>query len=156
MRVNIILIHRTARLDETVYSCKSCVHPCLQSRIGSIVYPTRFHTNNCFYCMNVLEEFHPKEWYFDLQCQDLIPVLHEWAARASYTTASPVVTQFPGHTCMDRLSTERSVDSQASLVIHIFGSFYSFDMSSIGVCITRHWQMSGCLLQKLNYINSEQ
>ena len=48
------------------------------------------------------------------------------AARAQYTTASPIATHFPEHGCMKNLTTERIFDSQATLVIDVLGLF--FDM----------------------------
>ena len=48
---------------------------------------------------------------------------------------------------MDDLKTERSFDSQATLAFDMLGLF---DMLSIGVCTTRHWQPSGRLMQELN------
>ena len=60
----------------------------------------------------------------------------------------PVATQFPGHECMDDLTTERSFGSQATWVIYV--SFLFFDMLSMGVCTTRHWHTSGRLVQELN------
>ena len=42
-----------------------------------------------------------------VQCRHLIPALNAWAARAYYTTARPIATQFPGHGCMDDFATER-------------------------------------------------
>ena len=83
-----------------------------------------------------------------IQCQHLIPALNAWAARAEYTTAHPIATQFPGHGCMYDLTTERSFDSQAMWVINVFD--FLFDMIYMGVCTTRHWQMSGRLVQELN------
>ena len=43
----------------------------------------------------------------NIQCRHLIPVLNAWAARAYYTTARPIDTQFHGHGCMDYLKIER-------------------------------------------------
>ena len=63
-------------------------------------------------------------------------------------TARPIVTQFLGHGCMNDLTTERSFDSQATCVIDAICLF--FDMLSMGVCTTRHWQTSGRLVQELN------
>ena len=42
-----------------------------------------------------------------VQCRHLIPALNAWAARANYTTARPIDTQFPGHGCVDYLQIER-------------------------------------------------
>ena len=58
---------------------------------------------------------------WDLQCQHLIPAQNAWAARAYYTTASPITTQCSRHGGMDDLTTERSFDLQATLVIYAFG-----------------------------------
>ena len=60
----------------------------------------------------------------DLQYQHLIPALNAWAARAQYTNASPIATQFPGHGRMNNLTTEFSFDSQATLVIDVIGLFF--------------------------------
>ena len=51
---------------------------------------------------------------------------------------------------MDDLTTGRSFDSQATCtqVIDMIGSF--FEMLSMGVCTTRHWQTSSRLVQELN------
>ena len=46
------------------------------------------------------------------------------------------------------VTTERSLDSQATWVIYVLCHF--FDMLFMGVCTTRHWQTSGRLLQELN------
>ena len=46
-------------------------------------------------------------------------------------TARPIGTQFPGQGCMDDLTTERSVSSQATWVIDVLGLF--FDFLSMGV-----------------------
>ena len=77
-----------------------------------------------------------------LQCRHSIPALF---ARALYTAARPIATQFPWHGRMDDLTNERSFDSQATWVIDVLGLL--FDMA---VCITRHWQTSGRLMQELN------
>ena len=55
---------------------------------------------------------------------------------------------FPGHGCMDDLTTERSFDSQVVCVIGVLGLL--FDLLSTGVCTTRHWQTSSRLVQELN------
>ena len=52
-----------------------------------------------------------------VQCRHLIPALNAWAACAKYTTACPIATQFPGHGCMDDLTTKRSFDSQTTWVV---------------------------------------
>ena len=54
-----------------------------------------------------------------------------WKIRAVYRTEPPVAAQFPGHGCMDDLTTERSFDSQATWAIEVLG--LSFDISSMGV-----------------------
>ena len=51
-----------------------------------------------------------------------------------------------GHGCMDDVTTERSFDSLATCVIDVLCLF--FDMFSVGVCTTRHWQTSGRLVQE--------
>ena len=63
-------------------------------------------------------------------------------------TAQLIATQFPGHVCMDNLTTGRSFDSHITWVIDVLGLF--FDMSSMGVFTTRHCQTSGRLVQELN------
>ena len=62
-------------------------------------------------------------------------------------TARPIATHFPGHGCMDNLTTERSLDSQAMWACMCFAYFLTL---FIGVCTTWHWQTSGQLLQELN------
>ena len=66
-----------------------------------------------------------------MQCQPLIPALNAWAAGPYYTTARPIAYQFPGHGCMDDLTTERSFVLQARCVIYVLG--LSFGMLSMGV-----------------------
>ena len=83
-----------------------------------------------------------------IQCRHLIPTLNAWAARAVYTTACAIATQFPGLGCMDDLTTKRSFDSQAAWVIDVLGLF--FDMLSMSVCTIGHWQTYGRLVQELN------
>ena len=61
---------------------------------------------------------------------------------------TPACHQFPGHGCTDGLTTERDLDSQATLAIDVFGLY--FEMLSTGVCTTRHWQTTGRLVQELN------
>ena len=51
-------------------------------------------------------------------------------------------TQFSGHRCMDDPKTKRSFDSQATWIMYA--------MFSMGVCTSRHWQMSDRLVQELN------
>ena len=59
--------------------------------------------------------------------------------------------RIPGHGC-----DHRSLTSQLNIALIriLFGSLtclaYFFDMLSMGVCATRHWQMSGRLVQELN------
>ena len=50
----------------------------------------------------------------------------------------PIATQFPGHRCVDDLTTERSFDLRGSFMCLA----YLFDILTMGVCETRHWQMS--------------
>ena len=57
-------------------------------------------------------------------------------------------TQFPGHGFKNDRKTERNVDSQATWVVYVLGLF--FDMLSMGVFPTSHWQISGRLVQELN------
>ena len=59
-----------------------------------------------------------------------------------------LLPQFPGHGCMDDLTTERSFDLQATWVIDVLGKF--FDMLSMGFCTTRRCQTSGRLVQELS------
>ena len=59
----------------------------------------------------------------NIQCRHLIPALNEWAARAKFTTARPIATQFPGHGCMCDVTTERSFVSQAMCVIYVLRLF---------------------------------
>ena len=59
-------------------------------------------------------------------------------------TAHPIATKFAGNGCMDDLTTERSFDSQATWVSTVLDLFV--DMLSMGVCTTRHWQMSSRLV----------
>ena len=60
-----------------------------------------------------------------MQCQNIIPALNAWADQVLYSTACPIATQFPGHGCMNDLSTECSIDSQATWVIDVLGLFYN-------------------------------
>ena len=66
--------------------------------------------------------------HLQLQYQYFMPALIAWAARAEYTTARPIATQFPGHGCMDDLTIERGVDLPAARAYIV----------SLGVCSTRH------------------
>ena len=86
-----------------------------------------------------------------IQCWHLIHVQNVWAARAWYTTARPVVTQFLDHGCMDDLTIKRTFDSQATCVIDVLGLY--FEMLSMGMCTTRHWQISGRLVQWIKCLN---
>ena len=61
-----------------------------------------------------------------LQWRHLIPALNAWAARALYTTARPIVTQFFGHGCINDLKTECSFDSQATSVIDVLGLLFTY------------------------------
>ena len=54
-----------------------------------------------------------------VQCRHLIPALNALAARALYTTARPIATQFPGHGRTDDLTIERRLDWQATWVIGV-------------------------------------
>ena len=56
--------------------------------------------------------------------------------------------KFPKQGCIDDLANERSLDLQATWVLAVTGLF--FDMLSIDVRTTRHWQTSGRLVQELN------
>ena len=44
-----------------------------------------------------------------VQCQHIIPALNAWIAREVYTTARLMATQFPGHGCMNDLTTEKKL-----------------------------------------------
>ena len=55
---------------------------------------------------------------------------------------------FPWAGIHDDLETEGRFDSQATWVIDVLDLF--FDMLSIGVCTSWHWQTSGRLVPKLN------
>ena len=58
-------------------------------------------------------------------------------------------TQLPSsYLGIDDLSTECSFDSQDTWVIDVLALF--LDISSMGVCTTRHWQTSGRLVHELN------
>ena len=70
--------------------------------------------------------------YLDIQCRHSIPALIVWAARAKYNTARPIATQFPGHGCMDDLTTERSLVLQA-LRVSFMCLAYCFYMFFMGV-----------------------
>ena len=78
----------------------------------------------------------------DTQCQHLTPALNTYAVRVRHTTTHPIATQFSGHGCMDHLTTER-FDSQATRFIDVLGFF---EMLSMGVCTTRHWRTTVCLV----------
>ena len=58
-----------------------------------------------------------------LQCRYLIPA---WVAWAYYMTARPIATHFPGHKCMNNLTTERrfDFDSQAMWAIDVLCLFF--------------------------------
>ena len=43
----------------------------------------------------------------------------QWQHGVLYTTVRPIATQFPGHGCMEDLTTERGFDSHAVLVIDV-------------------------------------
>ena len=83
-----------------------------------------------------------------VQCRHLFSALNAWAVRAKYTTSRSMATQFPGHGCMDDLTTERNCDSQVTWVIVVLVLF--FYILPMDVCTTRHWQMSGRLVQESN------
>ena len=82
-----------------------------------------------------------------LRCRHLILVLNAVAAQAYYTTASPIVTQFPGQGCVDDLTTESSYGLQNTWVIDVLDLLY-LNMLSMVVFSTRHW--SGRLEQEIN------
>ena len=60
-----------------------------------------------------------------------------WVPRAKYTTHTQLPPTFLG---MDDLTTDGSFNSQVPRVITVLDLF--FDMSSMGVCTTRHLQTS--------------
>ena len=60
----------------------------------------------------------------------------------------------PRYLSMDELTTKCSFATQATRNIGVLGIF--FDMLSLGVCTTRHWQTSGHLLQELNVCTVQQ
>ena len=62
----------------------------------------------------------------------------------------PHTTQFPGHGCMDDLTTERSFDSLVTMVIDVRIRSLFYDVLSMDLGTTRHRQTSGRLVQKLN------
>ena len=61
---------------------------------------------------------------------------------------TPGCHQFPERGCVDDLANEWSFCLQATWPIDVLA--YSFDMLPMGVCTTRHRQMSGRLVQELN------
>ena len=66
-------------------------------------------------------------------------------------TALLIVTQFYGQGCNHMtLNSKLNVSfiSQALWVIYVLG--LCFDVLSMGVCKTRHWQTSGRLVQELH------
>ena len=83
-------------------------------------YPVRGSVQVIFWAALVLETFGllwktvnmPGWLVTNIQCRHLIPALNTWAARAEYTTARPIANQFPGHWCMDNLTTENSFISK--------------------------------------------
>ena len=66
-----------------------------------------------------------------------------------YATACPIASLFPGHGCMDDLTTKRSFDSQTTWVIDMHGK-YIFKMLFMDVYTTRHRRASGRLVHALN------
>ena len=61
-----------------------------------------------------------------MQCRHLIFALNALTARAYYTTAHPIASQFAGHGCMEYVTTERSFESQATCVFDMLGSFLRY------------------------------
>ena len=61
-----------------------------------------------------------------VQCRHLISAPNAWAARAKYTTSSPIATQVPEYGCMDNFRTELRFDLQSMWVINVLCLF--FDM----------------------------
>ena len=84
-----------------------------------------------------------------VQCRHLIPALNVRAAWAKYTNACPIATQFPGHGCMDDLTTKRSFDSQTTWVIDMQGKTI-LKCVFMDVYTTRHRRASGRLVHELN------
>ena len=82
-----------------------------------------------------------------VECRRLIPALNAWEVRV-YTihVARLIDTQFHGHGCMNNLTTQRCIESQATWVIDVLGLF--FDILSRGACTIRNWQTSGRLVQE--------
>ena len=69
-------------------------------------------------------------------------------ARASRATARLIATKFPGHGCMDDLTTKRIIYSHATCVIDVI--CLCVEILFMGVYTTRYRQASGRLVQKLN------
>ena len=68
--------------------------------------------------------FHHLNQNILVQCRHLIPALNAWAARAYYTTACPIASQFSGHCCIDYLEIERSFGLQVTCVIGVLGCYF--------------------------------
>ena len=66
------------------------------------------------------------------------------------TASTRAHTQFLGYGCMDDHTIERIYGLQATCVIDVPGLF--FDMLSMDVCTTRHWQTTGAGNKCLYYI----
>ena len=83
-----------------------------------------------------------------IQCGHLIPALNAWKARAKYTTACLITTQFPGHGCInDPQLNVALVHKLRGLLLCLA---YFLEVLSIGVGTTRYWHTSGRLVQELN------
>ena len=107
------------------------------SSIDDACFSNQASFSLCFQiCDSVQKSFHLTHERF--QCRHLIHALNAWAAQTLYNTARPIVTQFPGHGCIDNLKRRGWLMSLD----------YFFDILSMGVCTTRHWQTSGRLVQK--------
>ena len=78
----------------------------------------------------------------------LLSILPSVLTFDSCRTGRPIATKFPGHGSMIDQTTERSFDSQATWVIDVLG--LCFDLLCVDVFTTRHWQMSGRLVQESN------
>ena len=63
-------------------------------------------------------------------------------------TARKIAIQFPGNGSIDDFTTDSTFESQTTWVIDVLSLF--FNMLSMEVCTTRHWQSSSQLVQELN------
>ena len=86
-------------------------------------------------------------WKWKLWIDVSIQRGHLIPSRTWYTTTRPIPTQFSGHWWLDDLTTDRSFRKLTALLMCLA---HSFDMLAMGFCTTRHWQMSGRLVPRLN------